>query len=164
MRRMPRSLIICGPSTEFRSAAWSNPAGINRPCLLNTRSPRAVIRVGTHCGLSATVISSATSVTLGDHVFCGANVTITDSDMHPIDAEARVSGKDGDSSPVVIEDYVWLGLNVTVLKGVTIGRGTVVAAGSVVSRSLPSGVIAAGQPAVPIRKIEQPTTKSGKIA
>jgi maltose O-acetyltransferase len=56
---------------------------------------------------------------------------------------------------VTIGDDVWLGMNVVVLKGVEIGRRTVVGAGSIVSRSLPEGVIAAGQPAVVIRKLTE---------
>ena len=84
---------------------------------------------------------------------CGANVTITDTDWHAIDWRDRLAGKPGETAPIVIDDDVWLGMNAVVLKGVTIGRGTVVGAGSIVSRSLPEGVIAAGQPAVVIRKL-----------
>jgi acetyltransferase-like isoleucine patch superfamily enzyme len=84
---------------------------------------------------------------------CGANVTITDTNWHPLDWRDRLAGKPGEYAPVVIEDDVWLGMNVTVLKGVTIGRRTVVGAGSIVTRSLPAGVIAAGQPAVIIRTL-----------
>jgi len=75
-------------------------------------------------------------------------------------------GKPGEASPVVIGDDVWLGMNVTVLKGVEVGRQTVVGAGSIVTRSLPSGVIAAGQPAVVIRKLdgcENPGTMAYRI-
>jgi acetyltransferase-like isoleucine patch superfamily enzyme len=55
--------------------------------------------------------------------------------------------------PVIIGDGVWLGSNVLVLPGVTIGKGSVVAAGSVVSRDIPSGVLAAGNPAKIIKKL-----------
>lgn len=56
------------------------------------------------------------------------------------------------SKPVIIEDNVWLGEFVSVLPGVTIGKGTIVGANSVVSKSLPSNVIAVGSPAKPIKK------------
>jgi maltose O-acetyltransferase len=55
---------------------------------------------------------------------------------------------------VLIGDNVWLSVNVTVLKGVTIGANTIVGAGSVVTRSLPAGVVAAGVPARVLRRID----------
>jgi acetyltransferase-like isoleucine patch superfamily enzyme len=58
------------------------------------------------------------------------------------------------SAPVVIEDDVFIGMNCVVLKGVTIGRGSVVGAGSVVCKSLPSYIIAAGNPARVIRELD----------
>jgi galactoside O-acetyltransferase len=83
----------------------------------------------------------------------GANTTITDTDWHPVGAVERVGGKVGASAPVIIEDDVWLGLNVVVLKGVTIGAGTVVAANSVATSSVPPRVVAAGIPARVVRPI-----------
>ena len=67
----------------------------------------------------------------------------------------------GGSSAVVVEDDVWLGMNVVVLKGCRIGKGTVVAANSVVTRSLPAGVIAAGVPARVIRELHDGVGPSG---
>ncbi|MFP4634349.1 MAG: sugar O-acetyltransferase [Nitriliruptoraceae bacterium] len=73
---------------------------------------------------------------------------------HPIDPVARRAGWES-GEPIVIGDNVWLGGGVIVLPGVTVGDDTVVGAGSVVTRSLPSGVVAAGSPARPIREITQ---------
>lgn len=67
------------------------------------------------------------------------------------------------SKPVIIEDNVWLGEFVSVLPGVTIGKGTIVGANSVVSRSLPSNVIAVGSPAIPIKKFNFETQRWEKI-
>jgi acetyltransferase-like isoleucine patch superfamily enzyme len=67
------------------------------------------------------------------------------------------------SSPVIIEDNVWLGEFVTVLPGVTIGEGTIVGANSVVSRSLPANVIAVGIPAKPIKKFNFQSKRWEKI-
>jgi acetyltransferase-like isoleucine patch superfamily enzyme len=111
------------------------------------------MEIGSDCGLSGTIIGCASSISLGDRVMCGANVTITDTDWHPLGWRARAAGVGGETSPVVIGDDVWLGMNVTVLKGVKIGCRTVVAAGSLVTRSLPSDVVAAGQPARVVRKL-----------
>jgi acetyltransferase-like isoleucine patch superfamily enzyme len=152
-RRLPGSTLRIGDRCEFRSAPWSNLVGLNRPCLFSAMLPDAVLEIGEGCGFSGTVIGCATRVTLGRRVMCGANTTITDTDWHPIEWRPRAEGRTGPYAPVVIGDDVWLGMNSTVLKGVTIGRRTVVGANSVVSRSLPEGVIAAGSPAVVIRKL-----------
>lgn len=152
-RRLPGSSIVVGEGCQFRSAPWANLIGLNRACIVTTIGGSALIDIGRDCGFSGTVIGSAASITIGSRVMCGANTTITDTDWHPLDAAARQAGGFPDPAPVIIGDDVWLGMNVTVLKGVAIGDRTVVAAGSVVSRSLPADVVAAGQPAVPVRRL-----------
>jgi acetyltransferase-like isoleucine patch superfamily enzyme len=154
--RTGHSRLSIGADCVFRSAYWSNRIGLNRPCMLSTVSPVAELIVGDGCGLSGTVISAAERVELGKNVLCGANVTITDTDWHS--TAAPRSGLEGaPHAPVVIEDGVWIGLNVVVLKGVTIGRGAVVAAGSVVVDSVPPLVVVAGQPATVVREIDPQT-------
>lgn len=152
-RRASHSRIVIGPRCEFRSAFWANEVGLNRPCKVSTLREAAEVRIGGGCGLSGTVIAASSQVVLGERVLCGANVTIIDSDAHGLALELRRSAPQ--PRPVLIEDDVWLGLNVIVLKGVTIGRGTVVAAGSVVAADLPSGVVAAGQPAAVVGELPQ---------
>jgi acetyltransferase-like isoleucine patch superfamily enzyme len=122
--------------------------GVNRPCGISTYSKSAQIIIGNNCGFSGTILGAANSIALGEHVLCGANVLITDFDWH----ENRVTGI-MDSSPVLIEDNVWLGANCIVLKGVHIGKNTVVGANAVVTSSLPANVIAAGNPARVIRAL-----------
>jgi acetyltransferase-like isoleucine patch superfamily enzyme len=165
-RRLPGSRIRIGDNCQFRSSRWSNLVGVNRPCIVSTLGDAATLDIGNDCGFSGTIIGCASRISIGDRVMCGANVTITDTDWHPIDWRDRQAGRPGEVSPVVIGDDVWLGMNVTVLKGVEVGRQTVVGAGSIVTRSLPSGVIAAGQPAVVIRKLdgcENPATIAYRI-
>jgi len=72
---------------------------------------------------------------------------IMDTDWHWNDPRT------GPNAPVEIGDNVWLGINVTVTKGVTIGENTLVAAGSIVTKSLPANVVAAGIPAKVIREL-----------
>jgi len=151
LHRSAHSRIAIGEHCEFRSAPWSNWAGIDRSCMLSTLHASAVLTIGSRCGFSGTVISAAESITIGDRVRCGVNSAIMDTDwhgLHPADRAAR-----GRSAAVLIEDDVWIGAGALVLKGVTIGRGTVVAAGSVVTRSLPPAVIAGGNPARVIREL-----------
>lgn len=151
--RCTGSKIDIGSNCVFRSAQWSNKVGLNRPCMISTLYPQAEIIIGDRVGMSGTVIGAATSIRIGNDVMCGGNVTITDTDWHGIEPVNR--SKPGPTAPVVIEDNVWLGLNVVVMKGVTIGRDSVIGAGSIVTRSIPPGVIAAGQPAKIIKQFTE---------
>lgn len=152
-RRLPGSRIVIGDRCTFRSAVWSNYVGINHPCILATLSEHATISIGDDCGFSSTSIASAKSLTIGNRVMVGANTTINDTDWHPVDPKRRIAGSEGESSPITIEDDVWLGANVIILKGVTIGQGSVIAANSVVTQSIPPFVIAGGNPAKFLKNI-----------
>jgi acetyltransferase-like isoleucine patch superfamily enzyme len=140
-RRHPGSRIIIGPRGRFNSSPASNWIGVNHPCLISTLTRDAELTIGENCGFSGTVIACARRIVLGRNVRCGANTLINDTDWHSDDPRS------GGDEMVAIGDDVWLGVNVTVLKGVTIGAGTLVGAGSVVVKSLPDGVIAEGVPA-----------------
>jgi acetyltransferase-like isoleucine patch superfamily enzyme len=145
------STIRIGEGCAFRSDRTSNRIGVNRRCMISTLRPEARILVGRRVRMSGTVVGAAESITIGDDVLCGANVTITDTDWHGRGKGER--REPGQSAPVMIGENVWLGLNAVVLKGVTIGANTVVAAGSVVSKPLPPNVVAGGMPAVPLRPL-----------
>lgn len=85
----------------------------------------------------------------------GSGCLITTTDSHPIHWEARrLNTEPPASAPVIIEDDVFIGARSIVLKGVTIGQGAVIGAGSVVTKSIPPRVIAAGNPAKVIKTIE----------
>ena len=97
-----------------------------------------------------THIRASGGVTIGDRVLIAAGVTIT-SRTHPLQLpRARVT----EDRPIVIEDDVWLGAGAIVLPGV-IGRGAIVAAGAVVTKSVEPFTVVAGVPARPIRKIPE---------
>jgi galactoside O-acetyltransferase len=84
------------------------------------------------------------SVRIGANCLIGSRCTIMDSDFHDIDPDRRNS--QGITAPVIVEDNVWFGSDVTVLKGVRIGRDPVLAAHCVVVKSVPPGSIVAGNP------------------
>jgi len=147
-KRHPGSRITIGAGCRFNSSPASNAAGMNHPCIISTLKESAEIEIGSGCGFSGTAIVCATKIVLGENVRCGANTLIIDTDGHADDPRATAD------APIVIEKGVWLGLNVTVLKGVTIGEGTLVGANSLVTKSLPAGVIAVGNPARVLRKID----------
>jgi acetyltransferase-like isoleucine patch superfamily enzyme len=142
-----KSLIIVGNNCSFRSRASSNLIGINRPCIIATHASGADIHIGNNCGFSGTVLGAFKSIKLGNNVRCGANTLITDSDWHLDDLRA------GAPQEVIIEDNVWLGTNVIVLKGVKIGANSVIGAGSIVTKNIPENVIAAGNPCNVIKVI-----------
>lgn len=154
IRRHPTASIVVGKQCQLRSAEWSNTIGLNRRCVI-AASRDAAITIGDNCGFSGTVIAASSSIAIGNRVLCGGNCTIVDTDRHPIDPLARANNEPADSKPIIIEDDVFLSMNVVVLKGSTIGKGTVVAANSVVTSSLPAGVIAGGIPARVIRKLKR---------
>lgn len=97
-----------------------------------------------------TSILAETSVSIGDYVLVGWDVTITDTDEHDW------PGLGARTAPIVIGDHSWIGARSIILKGVTIGEGAVVAAGSVVTRDVAPYTLVAGSPAKPIRDLPRP--------
>jgi acetyltransferase-like isoleucine patch superfamily enzyme len=99
-------------------------------------------------------VVAALSIVIGDRVLVGANSVITDTDFHALDPEDRGSVHEkAASAPVVIGNDVFIGMNSLILKGVSIGRGSVIGAGSVVTGDVPERAIAAGNPARVIGRI-----------
>ena len=157
IQRHRRSRMRFGPHLQLRSSTRSNPLGIGHHVLLATIEPGAVLEVGANFGMSGGSVCVAERVTIGDNVAVGANSTIVDTDFHPLEPRMRlVAPAEAKTAPVVIEDNVFIGMNCLILKGVIIGRGSVIGAGSVVTKSVPGGVIAAGNPASVIRELLAP--------
>jgi acetyltransferase-like isoleucine patch superfamily enzyme len=149
-KRYPCSEISIGKQCGFRSSFRSNFIGLNHACGISTHSKKAKIKIGASCGFSGAIIGAYESITIADHVNVGANTVITDFDWHPISRQT----KEMKSAPIVIDNEAWIGMNCTILKGVYIGKGSIIAANSVVTRSIPEMVIAAGSPARVIREIK----------
>jgi maltose O-acetyltransferase len=124
---------------------------VNVPVELVTE-PGALLTIGAGTRLNYGVSVGVTShVAIGAHVRIGPYVMITDSDFH--DVHRR--GVRPPSRPVVIEDHVWIGAKASVLKGVRIGRGSVVATGAVVTRDVPPFTIVGGVPAAPVGRVDE---------
>lgn len=132
--------------------------------LLGAFGPGSTIRAPFHCdyGYQTTVGARTFAnwglvaldvgrITIGDDVQIGPNVQLLTA-THPVEPGPRRDKWEG-SAPITLGDNVWLGGGVVVLPGVTIGRDTVVGAGSVVTRDLPAGVVAVGNPARVVRHI-----------
>jgi acetyltransferase-like isoleucine patch superfamily enzyme len=125
------------------------------------------ISIGKNCYLGDhSRIWSAEDVFIGDNVLISHNVNIMDTDSHEIDALERAEGykvhvatghpKEKGSvctGAVYIENNVWIGFNAIVLKGVSIGEGAIVAAGSVVTKNIAPYTLVAGNPAVAVKEL-----------
>lgn len=131
-------------------------ASIFSPTSLKTLSNTSRIIIGERVGLNGTSITSRSrSIQIGDDVMIAANVSILDSDFHVIfPPEGRLTnpGYEFDQD-IKIQKNVWIGTRSIILKGVSIGENSVIAAGSVVTKSIPPNVVAGGVPAKVIRKI-----------
>lgn len=99
------------------------------------------------------IILDNSTVTIGENAFIGPNTVISCA-SHPIQASERNLGITL-SKPISLGDNVWIGANCTILGGVTIGNNSIIGAGSVVTKNIPSGVIAVGNPCKVLRKITE---------
>lgn len=150
------SHISLGDYLEMRSWYKSNPLAPNHPVVLSTRWANSEIVVGKSCGFTGTVLVAAQKISIGDRVVFGANTVVVDTDFHPIDPDIRrIDTLNAECAPVVIEDDVFIGMNATILKGVRIGEGSTIGAGSVVVHDVPPYCIAAGNPARVVKNLRR---------
>ncbi len=110
----------------------------------------AGLTVGSSFINTEVLIRCAKSITIGNDCVISHRVVINDSDMHSLIEDGRVLPRYG-TKGIVIEDHVWIGVNVTILKDVTIGEGSMIAAGAVVTKDIPAHCLAAGVPAKVIK-------------
>ena len=123
--------------------------------LLQARGRNASVKIGEGTLFNNNVsLTAADSITIGKGCQIGDSVCLMDCDFHEIAPSTR-NRSHGLAKPVVVGNNVWLGSRVMVLKGVEIGDNVVVAAGSIVTRSLPPDVVAAGSPAKVLRSIAE---------
>jgi acetyltransferase-like isoleucine patch superfamily enzyme len=125
--------------------------------------------VGNFTLMNGALIMAEERIEIGSYCLISWNVGIADSDFHPLEpAQRRVDAhalapffKDRPprpplrTAPVIISDNVWIGMNAVILKGVTIGENSVVAAGSVVSKSVSPNTVVAGNPAVAVKQLNR---------
>lgn len=156
IQRHSDSRIIIDEGVVLNSISIYNCAGINHPVILATYLPGSVIHIKKQCGLSGTSVVATDSIEIGEFCTIGVNVNIYDTDFHPIESFKRRNQTGVDvakSAPVKIEKDVWIGANSTILKGVTIGEGSIISSHSLVNKDVERYSLYAGVPAKFIKKV-----------
>lgn len=127
----------------------------------------ASLIVHDNVGITSTSIYCQNRVEIGNHVLIGADTIIMDNNFHSIDYRVRVTGKEGSrykgtvkSAPVIIGDNVFIGTRCIINKGVSIGEGVIIAAGSVVVKDVPAWEVWGGNPAKFIKSLSYEQTIS----
>lgn len=148
-----KGAVSFGRNVRINSSLGSDPIGGSTRTILFAE-PGAKINIGNNVGISNTAIHAACSVTIEDNAMIGGDCRIYDTDFHSIAFENRMKKPDTTvkSSPVVIGEGVFIGASAMILKGVHIGKRSVVAAGSVVTRDIPPDELWGGVPAHYIKK------------
>jgi len=137
-------------------------------------TPQGEIRIGNNTHIGGAHFICRSGITVGNDVTMAWGITLYDHDSHSTNWEYRqhdneqcyadylatgnnIANKDWshvNTAPIVIEDKVWIGMDVLVLKGVTIGEGAVIAAKSVVTKDVPAWTLVAGNPAKVVKELE----------
>lgn len=132
---------------NYNDVAWHSK------CAIWVKKGASLI-VGNDSGFNGALIYASDSIVIGNNVKVGGETKIFDTDFHPLNYMIRrFSNEETMSAPIVIEDDVFIGTSCLILKGVHIGARSVVAAGSVVTKSIPADEIWGGNPARFIRKL-----------
>jgi acetyltransferase-like isoleucine patch superfamily enzyme len=144
--------IVLGSEVEF---GYRTSIGFySGYCHVEAVTPDSVIEIGDGAQVNnnAYFKSEGPGIRIGARALLGSNVTIHDSDFHELRPDRRRGGRPR-MAAVELGDNVFIGDAVRILKGVTIGADSVIGAGSVVTGTIPQGVVAAGNPARVIREI-----------
>lgn len=159
-------------STVLNSGVKSNVIIGNHGCCFGNLQALCggIITIGDNIYIgSGTHIQSKEKVVIGNNVIISNNVLICDNNNHPTSPSERIllsqcddymtdelwTWKYATSKPVVIEDNVWIGRNSVVMKGVTVGKGSIVAYGAVVTHDVPEYCVVAGNPAQVVKRLEK---------
>jgi len=142
---------------NVRIGCFPSPFFFSSYGYIDARSPNSQISIGENTWINNnfSAIAEHTSIKIGRDCLIGANVEIIDSDFHGIKVSERGISSYEMAKSVVIEDSVFIGSNVKILKGSVIGRGSVIANGAIVIGEIPANVVAGGIPAKVLRVIEQ---------
>lgn len=157
LTKHPTAQVIIGNNLVFISGDGFNPLCRNlRGCIYAGEG--AKIKIGNDVGISFACIRAKQYIKIGNNVNIGGDCILLDTDAHNMNYKIRRKrdGEDGrtaNSAPIIIEDDVLIGARCIILKGVTIGAHSVIAAGSIVTKSIPKDCVAGGNPCKIIKNI-----------
>jgi acetyltransferase-like isoleucine patch superfamily enzyme len=154
---LPVILLYKNTSIEFGencvidSKKYLNPLTISKRSSIKTLKENAKIKIGNNVGMSGVTICCMDEIRIGNNVGIGSNSIIVDTNFHPTDPSLPKEKWDDLSliatSPVIIEDNVIIGMNVTILKGVKVGSNSVIGANCLVAKDVPPNSICLAAPA-----------------
>lgn len=155
-----------GDNFTFSSGGGINPLSRNiEGCFFLYNNAQIII--GNKTGISSASLRAKEKIIIGNYVNIGSDCIIIDTDAHSLNWKVRAGiaksetgeitndSQAAKSAPIIIEDYVLIGTRCIILKGVTIGARSVIAAGSVVTKSIPADCIAGGNPCKVIRYVNE---------
>jgi acetyltransferase-like isoleucine patch superfamily enzyme len=144
-----------GDDVVFNSSLQSNWVGLYKQSTVAVMQGAKLI-IKNNSGFSGVSIFCSKNIEVGSYCNFGGNVSIWDTNFHSLDYELRRAGlEDVKSDSIIIGDDVFVGANAIILKGVTIGNRSIIGAGSVVTKNIPSDEMWAGNPAIKIRDIKK---------
>ena len=148
--------IIIGDGCQLISTNIGSHVNYGTPVKLFVDRPNARIEIGRNCNIAGAGIHAYEFISIGDNCIIGSGSNIFDANGHPIylneykDRRININ----DAKPIIIEKNVWVAIDCVVLPGSKIGEGSIISANSVVSGEIPPNCIAAGNPAVVIKKLQ----------
>ena len=151
-----KGTISIGPNSRINSHFLKNIIGGDTKSSIIVRK-NANLEIGKNFRMSNSAIYCAEKIVIGDNVMIGGSCKIWDTDFHPLNSDQRRENPNENftTKPITIGDDVFIGGFSIILKGVSIGKASIIGAGSVVSKDVPAGEIWTGNPACFRRKIER---------
>lgn len=150
-------ICVLGDNLKINNGCYSNPIGFPFPSTIIV-GPNAQLCVGDNVGMSQCAIVCHQNIVIEDFVKIGGGVKIYDTDFHsldPFDRDKRITDTKGKkTSPIQIKKRAFIGAGSFILKGVVIGENSVIAAGSVVTKTVPDNEVWGGNPAKFIKTIK----------
>jgi len=145
--------IVIGKNFHAVSARKRSFLTLFSPCHMTIIGDAQIV-LGEHVGLNGTTITARHKISIGDNTMIGPNTIIVDHDGHVAWPPSERWIKQAPGENIVIENDVWIGMNCIVLKGVKIGSGSIIAAGSIVISDVEPNCLYAGNPAKKIKSFE----------